>query len=225
MNGKKARLARQVAEADVVSPPRSRILSWRRWTVGLAGAAIIAGSFVVPDVFDRSQGPSSHSETTTAKLGLGLPIGAQVPAFSERDVRTGAAITSSSIYDRMTLLFFSEGVMCQACLAQIEGIERLGGELEKRRIELVSVTPDSSGDLRLAASEYGLTTPLISDDDRTMSKAFNTLGRGMHGDTPGHAFVLVGQGQVLWYRDYWLPPTRSMYVDAERILRELPRVS
>lgn len=63
---------------------------------------------------------------------------------------------------------------------------------------------------------------MIADDDRDMSEAFITLGRGMHGDTPGHAFVLVERGKVLWYRDYWLAPTRSMYVEPERLLADIP---
>lgn len=63
---------------------------------------------------------------------------------------------------------------------------------------------------------------MISDDDRNMSAAFNTLGKGMHGDSPGHAFVLMSKDKVLWYRDYWLPPTKAMYVEPERILADMP---
>ena len=48
------------------------------------------------------------------------------------------------------------------------------------------------------------------------------LGQGMHGDAPGHAFVLVDRGRVLWYRDYWLAPTRSMYVDPRQLLADIP---
>ena len=112
--------------------------------------------------------------------------------------------------------------MCQACFEQIKGLEGVGAELGKRGIRLVSVTPDSNGDLRQAVAQYGITTPMIADTDRDMSAAFNTLGKGMHGDTPGHAFVLLNHGKVLWYRDYWLPPTRSMYVEPRRLLADMP---
>ena len=63
---------------------------------------------------------------------------------------------------------------------------------------------------------------MISDDDRTMSEVFNTLGQGMHADTPGHAFALIDKGTVLWYRDYWLPPARSMYVEPAKLLADIP---
>lgn len=62
---------------------------------------------------------------------------------------------------------------------------------------------------------------MIADDDRSMSRAFNTLGTGMHGDTPGHAFAFVDRGKVLWYHDYWLPPEQKMYVDPAQVLADL----
>jgi hypothetical protein len=59
-----------------------------------------------------------------------------------------------------------------------------------------------------------------------MSAAFDTLGQGMHADTPGHAFVLVDEtGRVAWQRDYWLEPYRTMYIEPERLLADLARRS
>jgi hypothetical protein len=64
---------------------------------------------------------------------------------------------------------------------------------------------------------------MVADDDLTMSSAFDTLGQGMHPDTPGHAFVLIDErGKVVWQRDYWLEPYRTMYVDPSRLLTEIP---
>jgi peroxiredoxin len=112
--------------------------------------------------------------------------------------------------------------LCQACFQQIQGLQQVGGELKKRGIQLISITPDSPSALEQAVHQYGITTLVISDADRSMSAAFNTLGQGMHGDTPGHAFALIDKGKVLWYRDYWLPPYRTMYVDAKRLLTDIP---
>lgn len=113
--------------------------------------------------------------------------------------------------------------MCQACFVQIRELEQVGDELERRGIALVSVTPDSEDVLREAVRRYGISTPMISDEDRDMSAAFDTLGRGMHADTPGHAFVLLDEaGRVAWQRDYWLEPDRTMYVEPGRLLADLP---
>jgi peroxiredoxin Q/BCP len=156
-------------------------------------------------------------------VGTGLPTGSAVPAFSERDLLTGKAITAQSVYRRRTLLFFSEGIMCQACFQQIQSLQRVGASLHRRGIQLVSITPDSPGELEQAAQQYGITTPLISDQDLTMSNAFNTLGQGMHANTPGHAFALIDKGKVLWYRDYWLTPYHTMYVPSGRLLADIPQ--
>ncbi len=227
MSARKVKAARRAArEAPPARSPRLLPPFWTSWKGGLVAvaiAAIVTGSFVLPDVFDRKPAASSHAVMEMGvEPGAGLPLDSPVPSFSERDVENGNAITSTTVYGERTLLFFSEGVMCQACFEQIKGLEQFGSELDRRGIQLVSITPDSPGDLRRAVSQYGIASPMIADNDRDMSAAFNTLGQGMHGDAPGHAFVLVDRGRVLWYRDYWLAPTRSMYVDPRQLLADIP---
>jgi peroxiredoxin len=214
MSGKKAKAARQQARASTPARGRARGF-WASWKGGLVGVgvlAIIAASFVLPGVFNKKQASTGakHAMAMGADQGAGLPAGSTVPVFAERDLLTGKAVSSRSVYGRKTLLFFSEGVMCQACFEQIQGLQQVGTQLGQRGIRLVSITPDSPSDLDQAARQYGITTPLISDSDRNMSEAFNTLGQGMHADTPGHAFALIFHGKVVWYRDYWLAPDRMM---------------
>ena len=186
--------------------------------------AVLAASFVLPGLFEKNQAPAGagHAMATGAGAGEGLPVGSAVPSFNERDLLSGNAVSSQTVYGRKTLLFFSEGVMCQACFEQIQGLQNVGAELRKRSIDLVSITPDTPTDLEQAAELYGVPTPLIADTDRDMSAAFNTLGKGMHADTPGHAFALISHGKVLWYRDYWLPPDQVMYVPPKELLADIP---
>ena len=228
MSQRKVKATRHVERASA-APVRSKASSsfWRSWKGAAVAAvviAVMAASFVLPGAFTKKTASpgAAHAMSIGADQGAGLPIGASVPAFSKRNVATDQPISSKSVYGKKTLLFFSEGVMCQACFEQIKGLERFGGELGKRGIQLISITPDTPGDLKQAISQYGITTPMISDDDRTMSEVFNTLGQGMHADTPGHAFALIDKGMVLWYRDYWLPPARSMYVEPARLLADIP---
>ena len=228
MSGKQAKSARRAARASV-SPVRSGVaggrgfwLTWKGAVVALAGVAVVGASFVTPKLLDSETPSAAPAHAMGVDAGAGLSVGAPVPPFAERDVVTGGAITSGSIQGRKTLLFFSEGVMCQACFEQIKGLERMGDVLERRRIQLVSVTPDAAPDLAQAIGQYGVATPMIADDDRDMSRAFNTLGQGMHGDAPGHAFVLVERGKVLWQRDYWLAPDRTMYVEPQQLLDDIP---
>ena len=224
MNAKRARAARRAAPPVQSQQRRSSFwLSWKGITIGAAVVAVIAGSFILPGAFSSDSSANPHAGMAMGVgLGEGLTVGTPVPSSSEKDVQTGAPISSKSLSQGKTLLFFSEGVMCQACFQQIKGIEEVGAKLSKRGVRLISVTPDSKDELQKAIAQYDIRTPMISDPDRNMSAAFNTLGKGMHGDTPGHAFVLMSHGKVLWYRDYWLPPTRAMYVEPEKILADLP---
>lgn len=228
MSGKQAKSARRAALVSV-PPVRSGVaggrgfwLTWKGAVVALAAVAVVSASFVTPKLLNSETPSAAPAHAMGLDEGAGLSVGAAVPSFAERDVVTGGAITSDSIQGRKTLLFFSEGVMCQACFEQIKGLERMSDVLERRGIQLVSITPDTAPDLAQAIGQYGVATPMIADEDRDMSRAFNTLGQGMHGDTPGHAFVLVERGKVLWQRDYWLAPDRTMYVEPEKLLDDIP---
>jgi peroxiredoxin len=198
---------------------------WRGVVIGAGVVALLAASFVVPRFFEdtTTAAPASGGgHRQMSATGDGPDLGAVIE-FSERDVMTGEPISSGTLSGRKTLLFFSEGVMCQACFVQIRDIEKVGDALRKKGIGLVSVTPDSPEILKQAIGQYGIRTPMVADDDLTMSSAFDTLGQGMHPDTPGHAFVLVDErGKVVWQRDYWLEPYRTMYVDPSRLLKEIP---
>ena len=230
MSDRKAKAARRAARATAppVRSTRARSRFWASWkggVVALVVVAVVSASFVLPDQLDKRSTPvTSHDQAGMAapSEGDGLKPGSPLPAFTERDVQTGRAITSKSLQNKRTLLFFSEGVMCQACFEQIKGLEQMRAELQRRGIELVSITPDAPADLEQAIGQYGIESPMIADEDRDMSAAFDTLGRGMHADTPGHAFALIERGKVLWYHDYWLAPDRTMYVEPAKVLADLP---
>lgn len=195
-------------------------LPWKRAAIAGAVLALVGASFVVPPLFE-SERDTSSAEGHRMGIGDGPDLGSRIP-FSERDVVTGSEISSQTLRGKKMLLFFSEGVMCQACFVQIRDVEEVGAQLEKKGIGLVSITPDSTEALKQAIDQHGIRTPMIADDDRDMSAAFDTLGQGMHSDTPGHAFVLVDEtGKVLWQRDYWLEPYRTMYVEPATLLADL----
>ena len=220
MNQSKARAARKGAAATTEPEPF--------WTTGkvvvvvVVVAAVIGATFAVPRL---TGGSRSARHTGMVAMGAGPALGS-VPRFAERDVVTGRAISSRTLQGQKTLLFFSEGVMCQACLQQIRDIDDVGAMLERRHVRLVSVTTDSHGELMQAIRQYGIASPMIADSDRSMSTAFNMLGRGMHADTPGHAFVLIdGRGHVLWQRDYYQAPYRTMYVRPADLFKDIPSSS
>jgi peroxiredoxin Q/BCP len=177
------------------------------------GIAALAATFVL---LGRGQQPSAPTATQ---------IGTPAPAFGERDVVTGNTISSESLRGKNVLLFFSEGVMCQACFEQIQALEARAADLKQRGLVLVNVTTDRAADARQAAQTYRITTPLVADENRDMSGAYDVLGQGMHPNTAGHTFILVdGKGVIRWRRDYGLGSDPTMYVKPDRLLADIPKL-
>ncbi len=125
-----------------------------------------------------------------------------------------------------SLYYLSEGVMCQACLVQIQALQQHVAHLDGRHLTLVSVTNDDASTLAQAASDYKITTLLIVDMNRLIVKSFGVLGGipfgvGMHNDTDDHTFILVDKaGKVRFIKDY-----PRMWIDVNALLKQLPKVS
>jgi len=160
-----------------VKAPRQREepkrFPWKPTVVIAAVVALVGASFVVPSFFEdgatttrAAQSAGGHGMASGE--GDGPDIGSTI-SFAERDVVSGREISAQTLRGKKTLFFFSEGVMCQACFVQIRDIEEVGVQLEKKGIGLVSITPDSSEALKQAIDQYGISTPMIADDDRDMS--------------------------------------------------------
>jgi peroxiredoxin len=191
------------------SPPRtsSNRFSTRRIATWLGVAAVVAALFTAALTAKRS--PAGN------RLARG-----PAPTFAATDVVSGRVLTSSYFKNRDTLLFFSEGVMCQSCLEQIQSLEGISGQLTRRHLSLVSITPDSPAELRQAEASYKIHTPLLTDESRRMSTAYDVLGLGMHADMPGHTFILVdSHGVIRWRHDY-----TKMYVPTGELMKAIPKL-
>lgn len=200
--------------APAVRYPKKRATQrrYRPWWL-LALVAVVAAVAAVYVAVGR--------DSRTAQPTRALP-GLAAPAFSERDVVSGRPVDSAALRGRNVLLFFSEGVMCQPCFDQIKALEQESAELKQRKLVLVSITNDPVDVLREAGFHHEISTPLVSDEDRDMSRAYNVLGvqGAMHADRAGHTFFLVdGAGTIRWRRDY-----TTMYVRPAELLKDIPRI-
>jgi peroxiredoxin len=182
---------------------------WIWWSGALVVAVAVAAVILL------AAGKSGKSKPAGGRVSSG-----PAPAFSERDVSTGAPITSAGLRGKDVLLFFSEGVMCQACFEQIQSLQQRSAELRRRGLTLINITTDPPNALLEAVREYGIQTPMISDESRTMSDAYGATGQGMHPDTDGHTFVLVDRsGRIRWRKDY-----TTMFVPPDKLFSEIPKV-
>lgn len=119
------------------------------------------------------------------------------------------------IADGDALLYFSMGVGCDGCFAQIP--EAAVG-LEAQGIRLVPVMVDPAERVAVEATRFGIDTPILIDRDRSVSEAYGMLGVYGHTDRPSHSFALVrSDGTVGWVKHY-----ATMFVPLEQLLAEMP---
>jgi peroxiredoxin len=207
-------MSTKVQAPKVRQPERTAFRPWR-W-LALAGIVVVVGaSFVVPSLL---------RDDSSAAAGALVAAGT-APSFREFDVISGDLITDESLRGRNALLFFSEGVMCQACFQQIQALEAESEVLKQRGLTLINVTNDPDDYAREAVEAYEIRTPLIADEDRDMSSVYDVLGQGMHANTAGHTFILVDKtGHIRWRRDYWTGSNPTMYVPPAQLFRDIPKL-
>jgi len=154
-----------------------------------------------------------------------IKVGQKAPRVVGTDVLTGKRIDSKQLAGKNVLYYLNEGVMCQACLVQIQSLQQHAQELEDRGLTLVSITNDDRATLAAAGRDYKITTPLIADASRSIVKSFGVMGGipfgvGMHTDTADHTFVLVDRsGHVRYVKDF-----PRMWIDVNELLKQLPAV-
>lgn len=215
---KEARREERLRNEAMARRSAQRQLMMRRIGYGIVAslAAALITAAVVLGGNDRTL-PSGH-ENSMRSATTGATVGKQAPGFSLTNVITGRPLSSASLRGRKTMLFFSEGINCQACMVQAADLQK-NPALRKAGIRLVSVTTDSPGDLAQAAKQYGITAPLLADPSTRMSSAYGMLGHGGMGHPmqDGHAFMLVSRdGKVLWHRAY-----QEMYVKPAQLLHDM----
>lgn len=125
--------------------------------------------------------------------------------------------------NQSTLLYFQEGIQCQACWVQLVDIESQWNKFEHLGIdEIVTITTDPIETLKELADIIGFETPLLSDRDLSVSKRYNTNEYAMPGmgdGHNGHSFILVDEyGEIQWRADYG---RYTMYVPVEILIEQI----
>ncbi len=141
------------------------------------------------------------------------------PAFTLPST-SGTSVSISSFLGRNVLLYFNEGVGCDACFYQMTEIEKDADGFAAAGIEVVPIVANPVSDVVPELQRFGITTPYLSDADTSVSQAYGMIGHGMHANLPGHGFVLVdAAGRIRWTQEY-----PSMFVSARDLLDALPEL-
>ena len=99
-------------------------------------------------------------------------------------------------------------------------------EFKEMGVEIVSIARDPAEEQAPAASELGITIPMLVDTNGNVSGAYDVLKYALPNGEPSHTFVLVDAGgNISWLKDYGAPdnPNRTMYVDINELYREIKR--
>jgi peroxiredoxin len=179
------------------------------WAGGLVAVlALIGASFLI----GGTKAPAANAA---------LKIGAAAPAFSGTNVITQLPVDSKTLAGKNVLYYFSEGSGCQACMVQIQALQQHMAHLTRQHLTLVSITNDDPSILLQAAAGYKISTEIVADPDRTMTRRFGALGGGMHADMASHTFILVDKsGTVRYVKDF-----PRMWIDPGALLKQLPTVN
>ena len=139
----------------------------------------------------------------------------QAPAFTLKTTAS-TTISLSDYRGKPVILYFNEGAGCGACIMQMGEIEKNKADFDAIGITVLPIVMNTKADITTDMSHYGVTTPFLLDDG-TVSKAYGTLGKGMHADLPGHSFVLIDKaGNQRWYGEY-----PSMWLSTTDLLKEV----
>jgi peroxiredoxin len=102
----------------------------------------------------------------------------------------GKAVSLASYRGRVVVLYFSEGVGCDACFYQMREFENHAAELAQAGITVVPIMMNPAAQVRQEMTAFGIRAPYLIDATGAVSRAYGVLGTGMHAGLPGHGFVL-----------------------------------
>jgi len=204
-------------EAELRRSQQARRLR-NRILLGVGGAvAVLAVIFAVSSL--GGGGASSAYSYQVGSPGAGQPA----PPIDLAST-TGGAFNLAAQRGKTTLLYFQEGLTCQPCWDQLKDLDTHLTQLKALGIDqLVSITSDPLDALRSKVSDEGITTPVLSDPNLTVSQTYSANQYGMMGNSrDGHSFVVVGpNGMIRWRADYGGSPNYTMYVPVPNLLTAL----
>ena len=182
------------AEQEQARQHEQRRRTWTRLVIGASVLVVVAGIIAAALYSSRPE------QTATSRVA---------PDFTLTDTN-GVSHSLVDYRGQNVVLYFSEGAGCQSCLVQMGEIEKMADQFKAANITVLPIVMNTKDQILADMQANGVTTPFLLDDG-TVSTAYGTIGKGMHGGLPGHSFVAIdAQGTQRWYGEYpgmWLNPT------------------
>jgi thioredoxin-dependent peroxiredoxin len=116
-------------------------------------------------------GTSTHVEEAMAKL----TTGDKAPPFELSD-QAGRKIKLADFKGRKLLVYFYPRADTPGCTKQSCSVSAALPDLKQAGVAAVGISPDSPAAQKKFDDKYGLGFPLLSDEDRSVAKAFGAFG-------------------------------------------------
>lgn len=199
----------------------------RRWRPGLrTTVAIIVSVAVVAlaGIYFLNTATSSTSLAGQYPFQVGQPgPGMQAPAIRLPST-DGSTFDLASFHGKTVLLFFQEGIGCEPCWSQLKDMQSQGSDFQALGIDqIVSITGDPLSALKQKVADEGISIPILSDPNLTVSVSYTANSYGMMGtSSDGHTMIVVGpDGLIKWRADYGGAPKYTMYVPVPNLLADM----
>jgi peroxiredoxin len=199
--------------------PAAKRRSTGLWVVGGIALALVALGLIFVT------GRSSSTPGGSYRFDVGNPgPGAEAPPIDLPSTAGGTFDLKST--RGTTLLYFQEGLTCQPCWDQLVDIQQHMDRFQALGIDqVVSITTDPIGQIEQKVSDEGITEPVLSDPDLSVSSAYSANSFGMMGNSrDGHTFIVIGpDGKIRWRADYGGAPDYTMYVPVDALVADISR--
>lgn len=147
-----------------------------------------------------------------------IAAGTQAAMFELPTTAGTTVALEDALADGDVLLYFSMGVGCDGCFAQIPEVE---GQLAARSIGFLPVMVQPADVVGATAAQWNIDIPILIDEDRAVSKAYDMLGKNGHTDRPFHSIAIVHQDGTLAFAKTY----DTMFVGADEMMVDVDSIS
>ena len=90
-------------------------------------------------------------------------------------------------------------------------------------VAILSIAFDPQDAQAASRVEYGITVPMLVDNDHSVSETYDVLQWAVGTGEPGHTFILVdATGDLVWIQDYGAPENGGqMYVPVDELTMKI----
>jgi peroxiredoxin Q/BCP len=125
----------------------------------------------------KASSAGAAGKSDDAPLGIG--VGDSAPSFVLKD-HNGALVSSESLRGSPYLLYFYPKDDTPGCTLEACGFRDSAPRFSAKGVRVLGVSPDSPETHARFRKKYGLTFPLLSDPEKTLTKAYGVWVKKMN---------------------------------------------